>query len=388
MALPPRCPIQSSARFSRAGRRPRRVAFTLIEVLVVVAIIALLAAILIPSLQQARNQARASVCASNMKQLLNGTLMHIVSQGPRAKDRVSTNLGWAVFTFKQNSSETDLYSCPSDPNPWPIPALFDRYYGTLSTDGRYHDATVSSDGVFNRTQRMNNTTWRLKVEDLVEGREFGNDVNDPAQFDLLLEYRVIEGQQTAMVEVVGNGASLTHKVMDHRGQTVWPHQNDGFGDPRPFKVLWMSYGANASAGLRGVKGSPALLVESAKPGVFPEQLRGRNSMNVYPNDHLAAHATIASKGTPLRFFHGDKSTDPRLRPGDFHSVGGVLPTGRDSRIDSRSRMNVGFLDGHVERMHFAEMIGDYPTVDTNGDIRWHRSLWRGIGRRTDDPSFY
>ncbi len=46
-----------------------RSAFTLIELLVVIAIIAILAAILFPVFAQAREQARASVCVSNTRQI-------------------------------------------------------------------------------------------------------------------------------------------------------------------------------------------------------------------------------------------------------------------------------------------------------------------------------
>lgn len=114
----------------------KRNAFTLIELLVVIAIIAILAAILIPVFAQAREKARQTVCASNMKQMGTAFLMYATdydgmfpSPGggtPLASTGNGPQNGWiqvngttpaGIYPYvKSNSAQiaaANMYSCPS-----------------------------------------------------------------------------------------------------------------------------------------------------------------------------------------------------------------------------------------------------------------------------------
>lgn len=94
--------------------------FTLIELLVVIAIIAILAAILFPVFAKARENARKSSCASNMKQLGLAGMQYLQDYDERYfavyDDGSGTRRIWAdkIEPYVKNR---EVFLCPSLPNP-------------------------------------------------------------------------------------------------------------------------------------------------------------------------------------------------------------------------------------------------------------------------------
>jgi len=115
-----------SGKGGRQAARVRPSAFTLIELLVVIAIIAILAAILFPVFARARDKARQTSCASNMKQWSLALLQYVqdfdetvpVSGNPNGTFPDGTpvsSVQWykVIVPYAKN---TDIYQCASDPN--------------------------------------------------------------------------------------------------------------------------------------------------------------------------------------------------------------------------------------------------------------------------------
>ncbi len=99
----------------------RRRGFTLIELLVVIAIIAILAAILFPVFAKAREKARQSSCASNLKQLGLAALQYAQDYDERMmyrfwRDPSGFALNWVTGFLMPYTKNNQIYMCPSTRN--------------------------------------------------------------------------------------------------------------------------------------------------------------------------------------------------------------------------------------------------------------------------------
>jgi len=90
------------------SKRRNVAAFTLVELLVVISIIALLIAILLPSLRRAREQAKLTVCAQNLRQI--GLAVHLYASNhrnriPRGMDPPSPPVD--IYCFSCSNTATN-----------------------------------------------------------------------------------------------------------------------------------------------------------------------------------------------------------------------------------------------------------------------------------------
>jgi prepilin-type N-terminal cleavage/methylation domain-containing protein/prepilin-type processing-associated H-X9-DG protein len=145
--------------YTAAGEAKRRRGFTLIELLVVIAIIAILAAILFPVFAKARENARRTACASNLKQIGLAIMQYTQDYDERYMPGQTSSRSTFVTMLQPYTKSTQVFMCPSAPQNIAAPAADGK-------DGTWEATLPDFDVKTNGNYGMNPLFYRLALKDV------------------------------------------------------------------------------------------------------------------------------------------------------------------------------------------------------------------------------
>jgi prepilin-type N-terminal cleavage/methylation domain-containing protein len=128
---------------TRRATSTTRSGFTLIELLVVIAIIAILASMLFPAFSRAREQARKTVCVSNLKQIGLGIMQYTQDYDERYP------IGYPFWHDPAPANQKEFLVDPyiKSVQIWDCPSWKGVYSGSAAYIGNYSFLTLSDNNV-------------------------------------------------------------------------------------------------------------------------------------------------------------------------------------------------------------------------------------------------
>ncbi|MDD7985094.1 prepilin-type N-terminal cleavage/methylation domain-containing protein [Lentisphaera marina] len=186
--------------------------FSLIEILVVMAIIGVLVSLLIPTLSSARKKSRATVCASNLKQLGAASIMFALDNEGRiiysGKSSGSSWWDWHLQNGNYIEKSEESFTCPS-----------------LPYEGDWHSENYLTYGAANEGNRArDHRTGRIVIRDdddnkIYEGVKM-TQVESPSEFFWYADSAKGAGAEKQWINFVFRSG------VDHAGMRIHTRHNE------------------------------------------------------------------------------------------------------------------------------------------------------------------
>ncbi len=170
--------------------------FTLIELLVVIAIIGILAGILLPVLSRARESARKTQCASNVKQIGMGLIMYANENNEQFPTSTTGSMASLVLLFPDYVSDPRTFNCPSDTSV------------TITTNAKIAEGTAFKKNQSSYGYDGNHTQASEADVALLADRPTNNDSNLPTSANSPNHGGTVNAYSTA--DVAGRGQNIVY----------------------------------------------------------------------------------------------------------------------------------------------------------------------------------